>query len=252
MGMRHGRMRWMTASLDAPVSTEAAAGAFWLAVTDTQPLRRPSDDAVALQPRHGDPFLQIQAVKHPPARVHLVIHVDDVASEVAHGRRLGARLIAQQHPRTVLASPGGFLFGVTAVCGKGRRSPPVEAPGGRSLVDQICIDAHPMLFEPEAAFWSALTGWERRPARRAEFEYLDRPCGIPLRVLLQRLDDGPQKPVSAHLDFACDDVDGQVRRHQTLGAVLVRRTPYWATMRDPAGREYCLTARNPDTGVLGD
>jgi hypothetical protein len=245
-------MRWMTASLDAPVSTEAAAGAFWLAVTDTQPLRRPSDDAVALQPRHGDPFLQIQAVKHPPARVHLVIHVDDVASEVAHGRRLGARLIAQQHPRTVLASPGGFLFGVTAVCGKGRRSPPVEAPGGRSLVDQICIDAHPMLFEPEAAFWSALTGWERRPARRAEFEYLDRPCGIPLRVLLQRLDDGPQKPVSAHLDFACDDVDGQVRRHQTLGAVLVRRTPYWATMRDPAGREYCLTARNPDTGVLGD
>jgi hypothetical protein len=245
-------VRWMTASLDAPVSTEAAAGAFWLAVTDTQPLRRPSDDAVALQPRQGDEFLQIQAVKHPPARVHLVIHVDDVASEVVHGRRLGARLIAQQHPRTVLASPGGFLFGVTAVCGKGRRSPPVEAPGGRSLVDQICIDAHPMLFEPEAAFWSALTGWERRPARRAEFEYLDRPCGIPLRVLLQRLDDGPQKPVSAHLDFACDDVDGQVRRHQTLGAVLVRRTPYWATMRDPAGREYCLTARNPDTGVLGD
>jgi Glyoxalase-like domain len=143
--------------------------------TDTQPLRRPSDDAVALQPRHGDPFLEIQAVKHPPARVHLVIHVDDVASEVAHGRRLGARLIAQQHPRTVLASPGGFPFGVTAVCGKGRRSPPVEAPGGRSLVDQICVDAHPMLFEPEAAFWSALTGWERRPARRAEFEHLDRP-----------------------------------------------------------------------------
>ena len=70
--MRHGRVRWMTASLDTPVSTEAAARAFWLAVTDTQPLRRPSDDAVALQPRHGDAFLQIQAVKHPPARVHLV------------------------------------------------------------------------------------------------------------------------------------------------------------------------------------
>jgi hypothetical protein len=47
-------------------------------------------------------------------------------------------------------------------------------------------------------------------------------------------------------------VDGQVRHHQTLGAVLIRRTLYWATMRDPAGREYCLTARNPDTGVRGD
>jgi hypothetical protein len=109
-----------------------------------------------------------------------------------------------------------------------------------------------MLFEPEAAFWSVLAGWERRPTRRAEFEYLDCPRGIPLRVLLQRLDDGPQTAVSAHVDFACDDVDGLARHHQTLGAILVRRTPYWATMRDPAGREYCLTARNPDTGVLGD
>jgi Glyoxalase-like domain len=245
-------VRWMTASLDTPVSSESAAKAFWVAVTDTEPWRAPRVDTVALQPRQGDPFLQIQVVKHPPARVHLVIHVDDVAAEVAHGRSLGARLIAQRHPRTVLASPGGFLFGVTSVCGKGRRPPSVETPGGRSLVDQICIDAHPMLFEPEAAFWSALTGWERRPTRRAEFEYLDCPRGIPLRVLLQRLDDGPQRAVSAHLDFACDDVDAQVRHHQTLGAVLVRRTLYWATMRDPAGREYCLTARNPDTGVLGD
>jgi Glyoxalase-like domain len=243
-------VRWMTASLDTPVSSEAAARAFWLAVTDTQP--RPSDNAVALQPRQGYAFLQFRVVEHPPPRVQLFIHVDDVASEVAHGLSLGARLIAQQHPRTVLASPGGFFFGVTSGGGTGRRPPPVAAPGGRSLVDQICIDAHPMLFEPEAFFWSALTGWERRPARRAEFEYLDRPRGIPLRVLLQRLDDGPQKPVSAHLDFACDDVDGLVRRHQALGAVLVRRMPYWATMRDPAGREYCLTARNPDTGVLGD
>jgi hypothetical protein len=245
-------VRWMTASLDTPVSSESAAKAFWVAVTDTEPWRAPRVDTVALQPRQGDPFLQIQVVDHPPARIHFVIHDDDVAAEVAHRRSLGARLIAQQHPRTLLASQGGFLFGVTSVCGKGRRPPPIETPGGRSLVDQICIDAHPMLFEPEAVFWSALTGWERRPTRRAEFEYLDCPRGIPLRVLLQRLDDGPQTAVSAHVDFACDDVDGLARHHQTLGAILVRRTPYWATMRDPAGREYCLTARNPDTGVLGD
>ena len=241
----------MTASLDTPLTSEAGARAFWLAVTDTQPRREPGDDAVALQPRQGDAFLQFRVVEHPPPRVHLCIHVDDVASEVAHARSLGARLIAQQHPRTLLASPGGFRFGVTSVRGERRRPPPVEAPEGRSLVDQICIDVHPMLFEPEAAFWSALTGWERRPARLAEFEYLDRPPGIPLRVLIQRLDDGPQKPVSAHLDFACDDVEAVVGRHQSLAAIVVRRTPYWTTMRDPAGREYCLTARDPDTGELG-
>jgi hypothetical protein len=59
-----------------------------------------------------------------------------------------------------------------------------------------------MLFEPEAAFCSALIGREPRPARRAEFEYLDGSPGIPLRVLMQRLDDDPLTPVSAHLDFA--------------------------------------------------
>src|SRR5262245_10832035 len=125
--MPAGSVRWMTASLDTPASSEAAAMAFWLAITDTQPRREPVDDAVALQLRQGDAFLQFRVVEHPPPRVHLVIHVDDVASAMAHGLSLGARLIAQHHPRTVLTSPGGFFLGVTSVRGERRRPPPVEA-----------------------------------------------------------------------------------------------------------------------------
>jgi len=43
VGRGHGRVRWMTASLDTPVSSESAANAFWVAVTDTQP---PGDKGV--------------------------------------------------------------------------------------------------------------------------------------------------------------------------------------------------------------
>jgi hypothetical protein len=49
-----------------------------------------------------------------------------------------------------------------------------------------------------------------------------------------------------HVDLACDDVDEEVARHRVLGASVVRRVPgEWTTLRDPAGREYCVTARSP-------
>jgi hypothetical protein len=240
----------MTASLDTPVDSLATTKLFWSAVTGTDV--GSGRDAVTLQPPTGDPLLRVRAVEHPPARVHVDIDVDDLATEIRRARSLGARVIAQHHAHSVLASPGGLLFGLARSSTRRQRPPPVVDRGGRSLLDQICIDARPALFESEAAFWSAFTGWERRSGSLPEFDYLVRPEGMPLRVLLQRLGDGPRQPVSAHLDFACDDVTGQVRHHQARGAVLVRRMPSWATMRDPAGREYCLTARDPDTGVISD
>lgn len=49
-----------------------------------------------------------------------------------------------------------------------------------------------------------------------------------------------------HLDFAAEDVAATVARHVGLGASVVRRVPgQWTTLRDPAGREYCVTARSP-------
>jgi hypothetical protein len=240
----------MTASLDTPMPSLTPTKLFWSAVTGTDV--GSGREAVTLQPHTGDPFLRIVAVEDPPARVHLDIDVDDVATQIDRARSLGARVIAQHHAHPVLASPGDLVFRLAGSGVHRRRPPPVVDRGGRSLLDQVCIDARPALFESEAAFWAAFTGWERRSGSLPEFDYLARPEGMPLRLLLQRLGDGPRQPVSAHLDFACDDVTGQVRHHQALGAVLVRRMPNWATMRDPAGREYCLTARNPDSGRLSD
>jgi len=41
-------------------------------------------------------------------------------------------------------------------------------------------------------------------------------------------------------------LDAEVERHVGLGASVVRRVPGdWTTLRDPAGREYCVTGRAP-------
>jgi len=96
-------------------------------------------------------------------------------------------------------------------------------------------------FEAEAAFWAALTGWPRRRTDLPEFDYLQRPAGMPLRLLLQRTGG---TAAGMHLDFACDDVPAEVARHVELGAVVMRRMPDgWTTLRDPVRREYCVTAR---------
>jgi hypothetical protein len=74
--------------------------------------------------------------------------------------------------------------------------------------------------------WAALTGWDLRAGSRPEFASLDRPAGIPIRLLLQRRDHAdPLDQVAGHVDFAC---------------------------ADPTGRLYCLTGRNPQTGRLPD
>lgn len=74
------------------------------------------------------------------------------------------------------------------------------------------------------------------------------PAGLPVRLLLQRLDD--ERPASAHLDLACADITAVRSRHEELGAVLVREGAHWTVLRDPAGGTYCLTGRDPVTGGL--
>jgi hypothetical protein len=54
----------------------------------------------------------------------------------------------------------------------------------------------------------------------------------------------------AHLDLACDNMLAERTRHEAFGATTVRSTTNWTTLRDPAGMEYCITRRNPDTGTL--
>jgi hypothetical protein len=242
---------WLTAFLDSPEDTASATERFWAAVTGSRvsDRRGPRREFATLVPDQGDPFLRVQeVVQSAPGAMHLDVHTDDVRGLAAVAERLGATSSYHELGYVVCGSPGGLTFCIVGYPGV-RRPAPQSWPGGRSLVDQVCLDIPPSRFVAETAFWAELTGWQPRHDVGSEFAALARPDGQPLRILLQRLDE-EQPVVTMHLDLACDDRDAEEQRHRSLGADFVRRTDEWTTMRDPAGRDYCLTRRSVDTGLV--
>ena len=225
------RPSWVSAFLDlAPAAWECGI-AFWAQASGTSvsPLRGDDREFGSLLPASGDDHLRVQRLAEGESRVHLDLHVDDPVA---------------------LDSPGGLPFCFVAHRAE-VRSRPVTWPGGHtSLVDQVCLDIGPDRFEDEVSFWTGLTGWERgTSAVSGSFVPLVRPVGQPLRFLLQRTDD-PRPRTGAHLDLATTDRAAETERHVALGAVVVASYPLWTVLRDPAGLAYCLTDRDPETGVL--
>ncbi|HEY0215440.1 MAG TPA: VOC family protein, partial [Cellulomonas sp.] len=203
-------IRWTTAFLDLPPAVHATGSAFWTTVTGTvlSPPRGDRDRFTTLLPADGAAFLRVQRLDGAP-RVHLDLHVDDLAAEVARSEALGATVVSSAG-HAVLRSPGGFAF--CLVHERGDDDPTVltrptawSGPrGSAALVDQICLDVPATSFAPERDFWVALTGWPpEHEDDGSELVPLARPDGMPLRVLLQRLgpDDGGTT-VRAHLDLA--------------------------------------------------
>ena len=108
----------------------------------------------------------------------------------------------------------------------------------------MCLDLPRAAYDAEVGFWQALTGWEPAPSISREFARLLPPDSMPLRWLVQRLDD-PDGPVTAHLDLGCDDRDAETARHLALGASVVRVHDEWTVLTDPVGMAYCITDRRP-------
>lgn len=250
-------VRWLTAFIDRPAEALPAAVAFWTRVTGTvlSAARGERGQFATLVPEDGDAFLKVQAVLDGRPEGHLDVHVDDVDGAAKRARALGATAVPQAGYVT-LTSPAGLRWCLVPVPGGvagelQRPAPPRRADGGTSLVDQLCIDIPPTAFEAECAFWQAVTGWELLAGARPEFAVLRRPPGMPLRLLLQRLDDDPADvPARCHLDLASTDIDREVALHKRWGARVVARHPSWTTLEDPSGGLYCITRRDPITGTL--
>jgi predicted enzyme related to lactoylglutathione lyase len=249
-------VRWTTGFLDFPPVTFEQGCSFWQAVTGytLSPPRGEFGQFATLQPPLGQAYLRVQRTGSIRPGCHLDLHVDDVKETARWATTLGAGITQDRKSLVVMVSPAGLPFCLVRA---GRadifnRPPPKSWPGGhRSLVDQVCLDIPPADFPAEAAFWEALTGWERRSGSRPEFEYLVRPSEMPVRLLLQRLGGITEVgPCRAHLDLACDDVAAERLRHESLGAVVVAE-PSWTTLSDPTGLLYCITRRDPTRGVLG-
>jgi hypothetical protein len=247
-------IRWMTAFLDFPAATFVQGSAFWQAVTGSgiSVPRGPQAEFATLRPAQGDAFLRVQRLQDGPAGCHLDVHADDVSAAAAHAERLGAAVADRPDGYVVLRSPGGLSFCVVGHDGESRRPPPTRSGEHNSLVDQLSVDIPPEAYSQEREFWTQLTGWPQTSASRPEFTFLSRPDGMPLRLLLQRLDEPclPHAGCTAHLDLACDNVPAERARHESLGARVVRVMASWTTLRDPAGLQYCITSRNPATGKV--
>jgi hypothetical protein len=250
-----GRIRWVVAFLDNASDEVAATNAFWQAATATtlSPVRGPEGQFATLQPAEGDAWLKVQRLDGPPAggRVHVDLAVDGgragLRTAVGRAAGLGAVVDTELDTVVVLRSPGGFPFCLTDWDASGR--PARQVRTGSRLLDQVCVDIPVDRFDAEVAFWAGLTGWQVRGAGDDdEFVALVRPADIPVKLLLQRLDD-ETGPVTGHLDFASEVRDEEVAALVALGAREGERSSGWTVMRDPAGRVFCVTDRKPATGV---
>ena len=245
-------IRWMTAFIDRPPAPFEGAVEFWMEATGSKlsEERGEHGEFATLLPSGGDAYLRVQRVETGGGS-HLDVHVDDIDRFVARAEGAGAEVQRGGQVPALLTSPAGMVCCVVSHHGESLRAGPLLSPGGAlNVVDQICIDIPATEFKEECIFWSAVTGWMlQSSSARSEFKFLLRPGWSPLRVLLQRRedDDGPAR---AHLDIATDEVDVLVDDHLHLGANVSEKFAYWTSMTDPAGLPYCITARNPRTGLL--
>jgi hypothetical protein len=217
---------WLTGFIDLPAEHYDAGVAFWRAVTGygISPPRGDQGEFATLIPPDGDPYLRVQRLAEGAPGLHLDLHHPD-------------------HEFQVFGSPAGFAYCQVSEA-LGNRPPPTVWPGGhRSAVDQLCIDIPPSRFDEECAFWAGALG---RPLiefpTAPEFLAVERPPGHPLRILLQRQDD-EQPRATAHFDVSTDDRAAEARRHEALGATVVREHEWWTVLRDPVDAEYCLVDR---------
>ena len=239
---------WLSAFLDLEPAWLDAGTAFWTAATaySLSPWRGEQGEYATLVPPVGDDFLRVRRRSGAGSRIRLDLHVPDPSEAATHAADLGAAVLADHGAGSyaVLRSPGGLTF--CLVGGRAAQRPPAARWPERSIVDQVCLDVPPSVWNEETRFWSEFTGWGWiGTGRHTEFRRLAVPAALPLKLLLQHLDED-RDDVRAHLDLACDDRAVETDRHVALGARQVRRNEYWTTLTDPAGLVYCLTDRRPD------
>ena len=213
-----------------------------------------------LLPPVGDPYLKIQRTaarrREPYPGCTSTCTSGRLHESAARAEALGAEVVHRsEHGYVVLRSPGGFVFCFV-------HEPPRPAcpgrPGGRRSTrassTRCASTSRPTAYEIECTFWSELTGWPLRGSvSRPEFRHLVRPDGIPLRLLLQRLGRARRRGRSPGTStWPATTGRTEVARHVGLGAIVVAdHGGGWTTLRDPTGALYCITDRDPRSG-LGD
>lgn len=246
--MTTSAVSWLTVFVDLVPAEHEAGLRFWEGLTGDQrsAARGEHDEFVTLLPDEGAAHLRVQRAGGASG-VHLDLHVTDLDAATECAVAAGAMVVARPG-HVVLLSPAGFGFCLVRPLDGAVRTPPRRWPDGhRSIVDQLTIDVAADAWADECRFWGQLTGWTVASSSRPEMARLHTPATMPVRVLLQRLGDGP---TGGHLDIATDDRDAEVGRVLALGATVTARHEHWTVLAPPAGPALCVTPRDPATGLL--
>jgi hypothetical protein len=94
-----------------------------------------------------------------------------------------------------------------------------------------------------APFWEAATGYQRVYADEY-FIVLTPGAPGPPNLLLQRVPEPKVGKNRVHVDLATPDMDGEVRRMESLGATrgeTFEMGVRWTVMSDPEGNEFCIS-----------
>jgi hypothetical protein len=245
-------VRWVWLFLDLPEREFEAAVAFWreVARSELSPWRGQYGEFATLLPQEGDPWLKVQRVGGEGG-IHLDLDVEEPLPEAAERAvRLGAAVVGDLGDVIVCRSPGGFVFCLTRWSAEESARGQARA-GAESLIDQVCLDVPSSGYAAELAFWSQLTGWAvDDPDPDDEFARLAWADGIPVRFLLQRLDE-PDGVVRGHVDLSAVDRATEVERHRALGARVEGEGRGWTVLQGPAGHRYCVTDRDPQQAPPG-
>lgn len=97
--------------VDVPPASHDRELEFWQAATGqplTQIQRYPEYHGAVLA--GSQIVLLVQRLGDGPARVHVDVHTDDLAAEVARLESLGAERVEQGHSWQVMRDPAGLLF----------------------------------------------------------------------------------------------------------------------------------------------
>ena len=115
-----------------------------------------------------------------------------------------------------------------------------------SRLSTFVIDCRTEDVAEAARFWSAALG-------RKVKDTVDDPGYLELEsrdtepiLLVQRVDHESR----IHLDIESDDLEGEVRRLEALGAKRVAFVKRWWVLEAPTGQRFCVV--NPQRGPLND
>ena len=115
----------------------------------------------------------------------------------------------------------------------------------RSRLSTFVLDCKVPDLERAADFWSRALGrrWTPEPDGDPNYRRLDSDGDEPL-LLVQKVEHHSR----IHLDIETDDLEGEARRLEALGAKRIAFIKRWIVMEAPTGQRFCVV--NPQRGAL--